>query len=148
MSLTTTTSTGFLVSQGPLTTLWTPPPSCLATTTADANYNYYVGFNNVYGRRAINLGCMIPTPTVLYTPTPSPLPKYTAQNGTLVTITTGYSSYFPFPTSIWTQTDIAAYYSPGICPSGYHYAHPCTMTPSALAAQRHPAWASTNLRVP
>jgi hypothetical protein len=122
-----------LASLGPLTTTWIPPASCLPTTTGFGSATYFIGAGfralgvdndcvpNIYGPETAN-------------PTTSPLVQITTVTdgptpATLATIT-GYSTFTPTPTGTAVVDfkttgyyySTIAFYSPGICPSGYYYA--------------------------
>jgi hypothetical protein len=126
-----------LVTLGPLTTVWTPPASCLSTTTqwGDWYSAFFLGYQPNLGVDADCFPSHKPTATASATTAPlvaissvttGPTPT------TFVTIT-GYTTVTPTPTDVnnpaqpllTTRSNYdwhAAYYSPGICPSGYTYA--------------------------
>ncbi|KAF1813672.1 hypothetical protein P152DRAFT_448094 [Eremomyces bilateralis CBS 781.70] len=123
-----------LLTQGPLSTLWTPPASCLSTTTMWGDRTYFMGFMTDVG---IDISCypsLLPTPTGSATVSPLVEIRTGSGDAEIATIT-GYTTVFPTPTGLSTTplwpTDRyvseAAYYSPGICPSGYEYAAPFTL---------------------
>jgi hypothetical protein len=121
-----------LITQGPLTTQWTPPASCLSTTTKWGSYRgLFLGFHQEVG---IDLDCypsLNPMPTAAATTSPLLSTGTTTEAGSpkvFVTVT-GFTTYTPAPTitktPLWPTRGIVsdvAYYSPGICPSGYSYA--------------------------
>jgi hypothetical protein len=128
-----TVATLTLASLGPLTTPWIPPASCLRTTTKVSTATYFIGaafrslgvdndcVPNIYGLETATLTTspLVQITTVTDGPTPV----------TIATIT-GYSTFTPAPTGA-AQVNFTisgyyyssiAFYSPGICPSGYTYA--------------------------
>lgn len=123
-----------LVSQGALTTQWTPPSSCLATTTLWGSYRgYFLGFHEQVG---IDLDCypsLLSQQTASVTTSPLIVTGTTTEASTTkpyVTIT-GFTTYTPsitltktpfFPSSPGGLVSDIAFYSPGVCPSGYSYA--------------------------
>jgi hypothetical protein len=137
-----------LITLGPLTTVWTPPASCLSTTTqwGDWYSAFFIGYQPNLG---VDADCF-PShkPTAIASATTSPLVETSSVTTgltptTFVTIT-GYTTMFPTPTDanlpaqplLKTSPSYdwhAAYYSPGICPSGYTYAVTYTDTPSFWA---------------
>ncbi|KAF2668525.1 hypothetical protein BT63DRAFT_279480 [Microthyrium microscopicum] len=127
------TSVSSLISAGPLTTLWTPPASCLSTTS-QFGYTYqghfFIGWNSAYGP---DWECFpsVQGRTIITSA------SYTTQTTQHVTIVTpNGSNPIPYPTiysastETWlvrnsdrmAATTTALYFSPGICPSGYIYA--------------------------
>src|SRR4051812_49328192 len=84
-----------LASNGPLTTLWAPPPSCLSTTTC-YNSSFYLGYQSALGA---DLSCYPPAQTA-----PAGNANTTKSAVNAITI---------------------QYYSLGICPSGWTYVLPC-----------------------
>ncbi|KAF1814021.1 hypothetical protein P152DRAFT_301790 [Eremomyces bilateralis CBS 781.70] len=125
-----------LVPLGPLTTLWTPPASCLSTTTQWGQLGQtgalFIGYHSDLGpdadcfpsHRAEPTGSPVTTALIAFStvtgPTPTPIPSIV-----------GFTTITPTPTGpfkadpLFSQTGYTskvAYYSPGICPSGYTYA--------------------------
>jgi hypothetical protein len=124
---------------GALTTLWTPPASCLSTTTY-WGASFFIGYQSDAGGGLQCYPSIVPTPTKsdgLHVPvTTSPLiaTGTTTGSDTLYVTITGYTTIYsdisspPTPqTSLYPYATF--YYSPGICPSGYTYAITCMKPP-------------------
>jgi hypothetical protein len=134
-TLTMTTTVGSLAFGGALTSRWYPPNSCLSTTSQvyfrGYSTEFFLGYHTSLG---IDPNCFPPMPTTT-TSTTSLNPISTSFVASVMTSTSG-TIQVAYPTIISTITwrpdayrsydshtkEIAAYFSPGICPSGYEYA--------------------------
>lgn len=115
-----------LVSLGALSTQWTPPGSCVSTTTVWGN-SFFVGFQSALG---LDSGC-IPTPTA---GSQTATPQFTTDSSGSTAFPIAWITPAPISTSTSSATSTpnffpsgyrissVAYYSPGICPSGFTYA--------------------------
>ncbi|KAF1812663.1 hypothetical protein P152DRAFT_345454 [Eremomyces bilateralis CBS 781.70] len=155
-----------LVTLGALNTQWTPPSSCLSTTTLWGS-SYFLGFQSTIGLDSECIPNAFATPTEsivtsaliqITTDTNEPTPS------TYATIT-GYTTLTPSATrtalgQLMPASEIISsvgYYSPGVCPSGYTYAASFTAgRPSASESESRyiccpsgfqaPTWTSTSTR--
>ena len=130
-----------LVSYGALTTLWTPPASCLSSTTF-WGASFFIGYQSGAGGDLRCYPSIVPTPTQTDPAASLNVPITTAPLVATLTTTGSESLYVTITGYTTIYSDIGApptpqptlypyptfYYSPGICPSGYAYVETC-MTP-------------------
>ncbi|KAF1809011.1 hypothetical protein P152DRAFT_173266 [Eremomyces bilateralis CBS 781.70] len=107
-----------LLSLGVLNSQWTPPGSCLSTTTAWGN-SYFLGYHKDAGHDPQCIPNVAAAPTVSVVTTNGLTPStYTTTIAPSPTIT-AIAQLMP---SADQNISSVGYYSPGICPSGFIYA--------------------------